>query len=100
PYFETALKVPGLKLPAVWIPHTLMGISSTGILQDTEGVFSPFKGHYYVADQGHALINRISMEKVEGEYQGVVFPFVKDLDSGALRMAWGDDKSMYVGMTD
>lgn len=100
PYYETALKVPGVKLPAVWIPHTLMGISTTGILQDTEGVLSPFKGDYFVADQGHALINRVTMEKVSGAYQGAVFPFVKGLDSGALRMAWGKDKSMYVGMTD
>lgn len=102
PMFETAKRVPAMKLPAVWVPHTLMGTSTTGMIQDTAGVFTPFKGHYYVADQGHARVNRVTMEQVKGEYQGAVFPFIKGLESGALRLALDTDrgKTMYVGMTD
>ncbi|MEX0778967.1 MAG: plastocyanin/azurin family copper-binding protein [Balneolales bacterium] len=100
PMFESAEKVPGMKLPAVWIPHTLMGISTSDLIQDVDGTFSPYKGQYFVGDQGHARINRVFMEKVGGEYQGATFPFLEDFDSGVLRMAWGGDKSMYVGMTD
>lgn len=100
PMYKTAERVPGMKLPAVWVPHTLLGISTSGMIQDTEGVFGPFKGHYFVGDQGHAMINRVFMEKVNGVYQGAVFPFLRDFESGVLRMAWGGERSMYVGMTD
>ncbi|MDZ7691178.1 MAG: plastocyanin/azurin family copper-binding protein [Balneolaceae bacterium] len=79
-----------------------MGTSTTGIIQDTAGVIAPFKGHYYVADQGHARVNRATMEKVDGEYQGAIFPFIEGLDSGALRMALDRSRgqTMYIGLTD
>lgn len=102
PMFETAKRVPAMKLPAVWVPHTLMGTSTAGMVQDTAGVIAPFKGHYFVADQGHARVNRATMEKVSGEYQGAIFPFIYGLDSGALRLALDESRgqTMYVGLTD
>ncbi|WP_199535490.1 plastocyanin/azurin family copper-binding protein [Rhodohalobacter sp. SW132] len=100
PMYESAERVPGIKLPAVWIPHTLMGISTSDILEATDNSFGPYEGHYFIGDQGHALINRIVMEKVNGQYQGVVFPFRRGFASGVLRMEWGEDGAMYVGMTD
>lgn len=39
------------------------------------------------------------MEKVNGVYQGAAFPFVEGFSSGILRMIWGSDNSMFVGMT-
>jgi cytochrome c551/c552 len=45
------------------------------------------------------MVNRISLEKVKGVYQGAVFPFRKGFSSGVLRMCWGADGSMFVGMT-
>ena len=44
-------------------------------------------------------INRIFLEKVDGVYQGVVFPFREGFSSGIVREAWGADGSMFVGMT-
>ena len=100
PMYETAERVPGVKLPAVWIPHTIMGISTSDILEATDDLFGPYKGHYFVGDQGHALINRLVLEKVNNQYQGVAFPFRRGFASGVLRMIWGEDGAMYVGMTD
>lgn len=100
PLYETAERVPGVKLPAVWIPHTLMGISTSDILEATDESYGPYKGHYFVGDQGHALINRVVMERVNGQYQGVVFPFRRGFASGVMRMIWGEDGAMYVGLTD
>ncbi|MEX2600620.1 MAG: plastocyanin/azurin family copper-binding protein [Balneolaceae bacterium] len=100
PMFETAARVPGLKLPAVWIPHTLMGISTSDLIQDSEGFFPHFQGHYFVGDQGHARINRVDMEIVNGEYQGAVFPFSEGFLSGVMRMEFGPGSSLFVGMTD
>jgi hypothetical protein len=37
---------------------------------------------------------------VDGDYQGVCFPFRKDFQSGVLRMCWGNDGSMFVGGTN
>jgi uncharacterized cupredoxin-like copper-binding protein/glucose/arabinose dehydrogenase len=88
-----------LKLPAVWFPHTIMGISTSAILTIDNDAFGPFKGQMLVGDQGHSKVMRVFLEKVNGEYQGAVFPFREGFSSGVLRMAWGSDHSLFVGMT-
>ena len=42
---------------------------------------------------------RVFMEKVNGVYQGASFNFVEGFSSGIIRMIWGSDDSMFVGMT-
>ncbi|HEX6925217.1 MAG TPA: plastocyanin/azurin family copper-binding protein [Longimicrobiaceae bacterium] len=101
PEYVVAQRVPGLKPPAVWFPHTVLGISTSDILVDsTGGRFGPFAGQLFVGDQGHSKIMRVFLEKVDGVYQGVVFPFREGFSSGVLRMIWGTDASMFVGMTN
>lgn len=98
--YEYAQKVEALKAPAIWFPHTILGISTSDILYDTtEGGFGPFAGQQFVGDQGHSKIMRVFMEKVNGVYQGAAFPFVEGFSSGILRMIWGTDNNMFVGMT-
>lgn len=98
--YEVAKTVKNLKLPAVWFPHTLMGISTSDIKEDTtRGAFGPFDGQLFVGDQGHSKVMRMSLEKVNGEWQGACYPFREGLQSGILRMVWGQDGSMFVGMT-
>src|SRR5690606_12982139 len=93
--------VPGLKLPSVRFPHGIMGISTSGIIADTSGAFGPFfKGQVFVGDEGHAKMVRVFLEKVNGDYQGAVFPFREGFLSGILRMEWGNDQSLFVGMSD
>lgn len=100
PMHEAAKKIKELKLPAVWFPHTLMGISTSDIVEDeTEGAFGPFNGQYFVADQGHSKIMRMSLEKVKGKYQGACYPFYEGFASGILRLRWGLDGSLFAGMT-
>jgi azurin len=97
---EASKIIKELKLPAVWFPHTLMGISTADILEDTtNGAFGPFAGQYFVSDQGHSKIMRMSLEKVKGEYQGACYPFREGFASGLLRLRWGIDNSMFAGMT-
>ena len=101
PMVEVAPGVPGLKPPAVWLPHTVMGISTSGILADTTGgAFGPFAGQLFVGDQGQSKVMRVFLEKVNGVYQGAAFPFREGFSSGVLRMVWGSDGSMFVGMTN
>ena len=100
PKHLVAQRVPGMKAPAVWFPHGVLGISTSDILVDsTAGGFGPFAGQLFVGDQGHSKIFRVALERVDGVYQGAVFPFREGFSSGILRMVWGDDASMFVGMT-
>lgn len=101
PKFDVARRVPHLKTPAVWFPHGVLGISTSDILVDsTGGRFGPFAGQLFVGDQGQSKIMRVYLEKVDGVYQGVVFPFREGLSSGVLRLTWGKDGSMFIGMTN
>ncbi|MDR8391858.1 plastocyanin/azurin family copper-binding protein [Aliifodinibius sp. S!AR15-10] len=100
PMHEVAKDLPELKTPSVWFPHGVMGISTSGILLDNAEIdFGPFENQLFVGDQGQSKVMRVFQEKVKGEYQGVVFPFREGFESGVLRMNWGQDNSMYVGMT-
>ncbi|PPK86622.1 azurin [Neolewinella xylanilytica] len=89
-----------VKLPAVWFPHGILGISTAAIITDrTEGAFGPFAGQLLVSDQGQSKIMRVALEKVDGEYQGVVFPFREGFSSGLLRLEFGEDNALYAGQT-
>ena len=92
---------PETRLPAVWLPHGILGISNAELLADeTSGKFGPFAGQVFVGDQGQSKIMRVVLEKVNGEYQGVAFDFKSGFQSGVLRMNWGHDGSMFVGETN
>ena len=100
PKYEVAKRVPGLKSPSVWFPQSILGISTSGILSYEGGAkMGPFEGQLFVGDQGQSKIMRVDLEKIKGVYQGVVFPFMEGFSSGVLRMNWGADGSMFVGMT-
>jgi len=92
--------IPDLKLPAVWLPHGIFGISNSEIVKIPEGHFGPFEGQLLVGDQGQSKIMRVFLEKVNGEYQGAAFDFRSGFQSGVLRMAWAKDGSLFVGETN
>ena len=99
--FELKNDFPETRLPAVWLPHGVLGISNAEIISDeTAGKFGPFAGQVFVGDQGQSKIMRVVMEKVKGEFQGVAFDFRSGFQSGVLRMNWGHDGSLYAGLTN
>ena len=92
---------PEVQLPAVWLPHGVLGISNSEILEDqTSGAFGPFAGQLFIGDQGQSKIMRVALEKVNGVYQGAAFDFRSGFQSGVLRMTWGNDGSLFVGETN
>ncbi len=100
-FFSVKKDFPEVRLPAVWLPHGVLGISNSEIISDdTDGKFGPFAGQVFVGDQGQSKITRVVMEKVKGEFQGVAFDFKSGFQSGVLRMNFGHDGSMYVGLTN
>ncbi len=101
PLYEVAAEVPEIKLPAVWLPHSVLGISTSQMLVDeTGGDFGPFDGQIFIGDQGQSKIDRVYLEKVNGVYQGAAFLFREGFQSGVLRMTWGKDGSLFVGQTN
>lgn len=101
PYPQAIAAMKELKPPAVWFPYKKAGQSATDIMLDqSSGQFGPFNGQFFVGEFTQASINRVFLEKVEGEYQGACFPFRRGLASAVLRMAQGVDGSMFVGLTN
>ncbi|NBQ56867.1 MAG: auracyanin family protein [Opitutaceae bacterium] len=98
PMHVVAQNLLGLKPPAVWLPHTILGISNSGMIEDLSGgKFGPFAGQFYVGDQGQSKLMRVSLEKVAGVWQGAAYSFREGFDSGILRMAIGENATMFVG---
>lgn len=93
-------EVPELRLPAVWLPYAVLGISTSEIVPIPKENFGPFGGQLLVGDQGQSKIMRVFLEKVNGEYQGAAWDFRAGFQSGVLRMAWANDGSLFVGETD
>lgn len=91
---------PEMRLPAVWLPHGIYGISNAEMVKIPEGNFGPFEGQLLVGDQGQSKIMRVVLEKVAGEYQGMAIDFRSGFQSGVLRLAWAKDGSLFVGETN
>ena len=96
PLFEVAEEVEGVKTPAVWLPHGVLGISTAQfVVDETGGKFGPFEGQLFVGDQGQSKVMRVFMEKVKGEYQGAAFDFRSGFQCGIMRLSWGRDGSLF-----
>ncbi|EON75063.1 putative large, multifunctional secreted protein [Lunatimonas lonarensis] len=98
--FEAKKKLPDLKLPAVWFPYGIHGISTSEPIKIPDGNMGPFGGQILVGDQGQSKIMRVFMEEVNGELQGMAIDFRSGFRSGVLRMAWAPDGSLFVGETN
>ncbi|MCB1234990.1 MAG: hypothetical protein KDM91_07950 [Verrucomicrobiae bacterium] len=77
--------IPAYVPPAVVLPHGKVGNSPTGISPDLSGgKFGPFAGQVFVGEQTHSKIHRVFLEKVNGLYQGAMFPFLEGFESGNI----------------
>ncbi|MFP6856358.1 MAG: hypothetical protein VCA73_03730 [Roseibacillus sp.] len=94
-------RIPELVPPAVWLPHGKLGQSPTGVIPDhTKGAFGPFAGQVLVGEQTHSQVHRVFLEKINGVYQGVAFPFLDGFRSGIVPLRLADDGSLFVGTTN
>ena len=82
--------------PAVVFPHAKVGNSPTGIAADiSKGKFGPFPGQTFVGEQTQSKIHRIFLEKVNGIYQGAMFPFMEGFQSGNIAVRLSEDGNLY-----
>lgn len=98
--FDMKKEFPELRLPSVWLPYGILGISNSEPITIPKGHFGPFEGQILVGDQGMSMLSRVFMEKVNDEYQGASFVFKTGFRSGVLRMSWARDGSLFIGETN
>jgi glucose/arabinose dehydrogenase len=82
--------------PAVWFPYAWVR-SASGLATVGDFRFGPFGGQMLVGEFQNASVVRVALEKVNGQWQGAVLPFVKGFASGVNRLAYGPDSRLYVG---
>ena len=101
PYPEAIQRNPAMQPAAVWLPYNKMGRSGTDIVMIPEnGSFGPFEGQLLVGEFTNSAINRVFLEKVDGQYQGACFPFLDGFPAAVVRLAFAPDGSLFVGMTN
>ena len=94
-------KIPEFVPTAILLPYTKMGKSASGITCDTtDGKFGPFKNQLFVGDQSASTVMRVFLEKVNGRYQGALFPFRQGFASGTLAMNLTKEGKMFVTGTN
>lgn len=87
--------------PAVVLPHGIVGQSPTGIIADeTAGKFGPFSGQVFLGEQTQSEVQRVSLEKVKGQYQGAAWKFLGGFQSGIVPIKMGDDATLFTGGTN
>jgi len=82
--------------PAVWFPYAWVR-SASGLATVGDFRFGPFGGQMLVGEFQNASVVRVALEKVNGQWQGAVLPFVRGFASGVNRLAYGPDSRLYVG---
>ncbi len=94
-------RIPELIPPAVYFPYAKMGQSASGIACDLSGgKFGPFEKQMFVCDQSASTLMRVDLEKVNGQYQGVCFPFRQGFASGNLSLLQAPNGSLFIGGTN
>ncbi len=87
--------------PVLWFPYNLANSPGTPVFDTKKQNFGPFDGQIFIGDQTNANIMRVDVEKVKGQYQGVVFNFIDHLQCGIVRATFGpENQSLWVGQTD
>ena len=85
------------KRPAVWLIHGDLTNSPGNPSFCPSHGFGPFEGQAFIADISHRAIVRVALEKVNGVYQGAVFPFIRPLASASFSTGFDPQGRLWVG---
>ncbi|MCW5924955.1 MAG: DUF1080 domain-containing protein [Saprospiraceae bacterium] len=92
---STAVAQLPVQHPVAWLPQDEIGNSPTQPAALNDG---PYQNQIIFGDVCYGGLQRVFMEKINGEYQGAVFKFTQGLEGSTHRLVWGPDGSLYVGM--
>ncbi len=91
-------RVPELVPPAVRFPYIKMGRSLSGFRVDrTGGRFGPFENQIFIGDYSLSLIVRVSMEQINGVWQGACYPFREGLSTGVMNVEFSPQGQLIAG---
>ena len=82
---------------AVWIPYEWS--RSAGNLEVAPDGFGPFGGQWFVAELTNGNVVRMTLEQVNGVWQGACYPFLSRVGSAA-RLDFAPDGSLMLGYTN
>ncbi len=100
-FMTEAKRLPLYQPPAILFPYDKMGKSAAGVACDfSAGKFGPFANQMFVTDQSASTVMRCYLEKIQGHYQGVCFPFLEGFGSGSLGLEITENGKMFVGGTN
>lgn len=85
------------KRPAVWLIHGDLTNSPGNPSFCPPSGFGPFEGQAFIADISHRAIVRVALEKVNGVFQGAVFPFIRPLASASYSTRFDPLGRLWVG---
>lgn len=87
--------------PAVFFVHgDLANSPGEPTFNETGGRFgSWYEDQVFVGDQSKSVLMRVDLEKINGEYQGSVYPFVQPMQSGIVRNVFDKSGRLWVGQT-
>jgi glucose/arabinose dehydrogenase len=96
-----AAKIPQFYPTCIMFPYQKMGNSTAGFDVDLSGgKFGPFQKQLFAGDQSHSTIMRVFLEKVDGKYQGALFPFREGMTCGIVPVRFAPDGSLFAGGTN
>ena len=89
------------KRASILFPQGVMANSPTQPLLIDHDKFGPYKGQMLVGDMNFKRILRFMPDKVNGEIQGAIIPFIEGspMRIGNNRLAWAKDGSLIIGRT-
>lgn len=89
------------KRASILFPQGIMANSPTQPLLIDHDKFGPYKGQMLVGDMNFKRILRFMPDKVNGEIQGAIIPFIDGdpMEIGNNRLAWAPDGSLIIGRT-
>ena len=97
---DVPAEVSNFKLPTVWFPFQKAGRGPSGMVWDTTGGgFGPFGGQVFVGEFRQSRVFRVQLEKIQGHWQGALFPFLSGFESGVFRVLFSGGGHLLVGMT-
>lgn len=80
--------------PVAWLPQSELANSPSEPILVDDG---PYRGQLLLGEVTHGGLNRVFIEKINGEWQGAAFQFTQGFEGGVNRVRVGPDGSIYVG---
>ena len=85
--------------PAVWIPYKWSRSAGNLVEDTTDGAFGPFDGQLIVSELTNGMLLRAQLERVQGEWQGAVWPLRQRVGS-LIRVVFAPDGTLFGGLTN